>query len=136
MKKKNRKKAIEEICLIHLMRQFFEASGTQGHFFEKKSFQISSRWACVSYFRSPSVLVRSGGVTQTDDGHTDIQANIGNPQLAARLPLNLVLENSTKDDLFLIFLFLFFFEQPHFTFVFTSFFFSQVKMLLWFVMHL
>ena len=65
---------------IHVNRQFFEASGTQGHFFEKKKqnirFWIWSRGMCVPTFRSVSFSVRPGGPVQTD-GPTHLQGIIG-----------------------------------------------------------
>ena len=44
---------------IHITRQFFEATGPQGHFFEKTKtrFQVWSSGVCVPNFRSVSFFV-------------------------------------------------------------------------------
>ena len=56
---------------IHVTRQFFEASGPQGDFFEKKSFYIWFRRGCLPNARSLQFFVWSGGDTQTNKHLTD-----------------------------------------------------------------
>ena len=51
---------------IHVTRQFLEAGGPQGHFFDKTKnlFWIRSLGVCVPNFRSVSFFVWPGGVAQ------------------------------------------------------------------------
>ena len=53
-----------------MTRQFFEAGGPQGNFYEKKqkknSFQIWSRGVCIPNFRPVSFFVWSGSRVNTD----------------------------------------------------------------------
>ena len=46
-----------------MTRQFFEASGLQGNFFEKTKNSFLDKGVCVSNFRSESFFVWPGGVT-------------------------------------------------------------------------
>ena len=62
--------------------QFFEASGPQGHFFEKtkkkKRFYKGPMGVCVPNFRSVSFFVWPGGVKQINEQiYTHIQVSLG-----------------------------------------------------------
>ena len=63
----------------HVTRQFFEASGSEGHFFGKKQktcFFIWSRGVYVLNFRSVSFFVWPGDPGQTQDTFTSEKMNI------------------------------------------------------------
>ena len=68
-KKLDRQGNIRDMGKIPMTRYFFEASGRQGNFYEKKQknyFWIWSRGLCVQNFKSLSFFVWPGGSVQTN----------------------------------------------------------------------